>query len=453
MSHALPDIHTHVYTVAALNREVRELLEGTFPPIWVEGELSNVARPASGHLYFSLKDAEAQIRCAMFRNRNQGLTFQPKSGEKVLVRARVGLYAPRGDFQLIVDRMEPAGAGALRQAFEALKAKLDAEGLFAEERKRPLPTAPRRLGVITSPTGAAIHDVLTVLARRCPWLSVLVYPVPVQGEGAAEQIGEMIRLASERAEVDALLLTRGGGSLEDLWAFNEEPVARAIAECTLPLVSAVGHEVDVTIADFVADRRAPTPSAAAEMLSPDGAAWARRTRELSQRLIAQQTRQLAQHRERHGKLSERLLKQHPRRRLQERSQRVDELEMRLTNVMRHRIQAHTVRYNHLATRFDRQSPRHLIETLQKQTQDLRRRLTQAAEHMLEPRRQRLASTVRALEAVSPLATLSRGYAIVKDEQGNVLRDAASVTVDTTIEARLGRGRLTARVETVFPEED
>lgn len=262
-----------VYTVSRLNQEVRLLLENVYPLIWVEGEISNLSRPSSGHYYFSLKDQEAQVRCAMFRNTAIRLRFQPKDGMQVLVRARVGLYPARGEFQLIIEHMEDAGDGRLRRAFEELKHKLQREGLFDAARKRPLPVPPRRLGIVTSPTGAAIHDVLTVLRRRFPLLPVLIYPVQVQGEGAAEQIAAAIRLANERKEVDLLLVTRGGGSLEDLWAFNEEVVARAIYASEIPVVSAVGHEVDVTIADLVADQRAPTPSAAAEMISPDAGAW------------------------------------------------------------------------------------------------------------------------------------------------------------------------------------
>ncbi|HET8701334.1 MAG TPA: exodeoxyribonuclease VII large subunit, partial [Nitrococcus sp.] len=253
-----------VYTVSRLNQEVRLLLEQALPLLWVEGEISNLSQPRSGHLYFTLKDEAAQVRCAMFRNRGLYLRFQPKESLHVLVRARISLYAPRGDFQLIVEHMESAGDGALRRAFEALKSRLAKEGLFAAEHKRPLPALPRRLGIITSPSGAALHDVLTVLRRRFPAIRVLVYPVTVQGAQAPREIAAMIRLAAHRREVDALLLTRGGGSLEDLWAFNDEAVARAVYDCTLPIVSAVGHEIDTTIADLVADQRAPTPSAAAE---------------------------------------------------------------------------------------------------------------------------------------------------------------------------------------------
>ena len=262
----------HILTPSTLNRLVRDLLEDALPLVWIEGELSNVARPASGHLYFTLKDANAQVRCAMFRPKAIGLRFRPADGAHVLVRARVGLYEPRGEFQLVAEHMEPAGEGALQREFEQLKARLDAEGLFDRSRKRPLPAFARRIGVITSATGAAVRDVLSVLSRRWPLAEVDVLPVPVQGREAPPAIVSMLRRASASGRYDVLLLTRGGGSLEDLWAFNDEQVARAVHASAVPVVSAVGHEVDFSIADFVADLRAPTPSAAAELLVPDAAA-------------------------------------------------------------------------------------------------------------------------------------------------------------------------------------
>lgn len=258
-----------VLTVSRLNTEVKMLLEDSFPLLWVEGEISNLARPASGHIYLSLKDAHAQVSCAMFRNRNTNLRFQPANGQKVLVRARVSLFEARGNFQLILEHMEPAGDGALQRAFEELKNRLEKEGLFDPDRKRPLPRFPSRIGLITSDRGAAVRDVITVLQRRFPAIPVRVYPVPVQGEKAAVEIARTLDIASERAECDVLILTRGGGSLEDLQAFNTEIVARSIVACDIPVISAVGHEIDFTIADFVADLRAPTPSAAAETAVPD----------------------------------------------------------------------------------------------------------------------------------------------------------------------------------------
>ncbi|RFA29987.1 exodeoxyribonuclease VII large subunit [Alkalilimnicola ehrlichii] len=443
-----------VYSVSRLNREVRTLLEGSFPLIWLEGEISNLARPASGHLYFSLKDAQAQVRCAMFRNRNLLLRFRPENGAKVLVRARVSLYPARGEFQLSIEHMEPAGAGALRQAFEALKAKLDREGLFATEHKRPLPSLPQKLGVITSPSGAAIHDVLTVLRRRFPATEVLIYPVPVQGEGAAEEIAATIRLASEQATVDALLLTRGGGSLEDLWSFNEEVVARAIFDCEIPLVSAVGHEVDVTIADFVADRRAPTPSAAAELLTPDAQSWLATLAQQEQRLLALTRQRLERLHERSYWLQQRLMQQHPHRRLQDRSQRLDELEQRLLNVTRNRIQTAQTRYNHALSRLRQTTPVERFRTAERQCADLQHRLGTAIEHIVSQQQRQLEGLARALDAVSPLATLGRGYAIVRrpDDQ-TVLRNAAEATPGDRIVAKLGHGQLHCLVESIAKEEN
>jgi len=436
-----------VYSVSRLAEEVRLLLDGAFPLLWVEGEISNLARPRSGHVYFTLKDERAQVRCALFRNRSARLRFTPENGERVLLRARISLYVPRGDFQLIVEHMEPAGHGALQRAFEALKARLDAEGLFAAERKRPLPSPPRRIGIVTSPTGAALRDVLTVLRRRFPALAVLVYPVPVQGEGAAEAIAAAIRRAGERAEVDALLVTRGGGSLEDLWAFNEEVVARAIHASPLPVVSAVGHEVDVSIADLVADQRAPTPSAAAELLSPDGEAWQRDLTAVLTRLAAAQRRRLGEHAEHLAGLERRLQAQHPGRRLQERAQRLDEIEQRLARGLRERLGRADTRLGHARERLLAQDPRLRIGRLGERTAALHHRLAAAAERDLERRGARLRASARALEAVSPLATLGRGYAIVRnDDDGRILRRAADAPVGGRVHAQLHEGALLCTVE-------
>ncbi len=440
-----------VLTVSQLNRDVRDLLEQGLPLLWVEGEISNLARPASGHWYFTLKDTRAQIRCAMFRPRNRLVRFQPANGSQILVRGRVSLYEPRGDYQLIVESMEDAGDGALRRQFEELKARLQAEGLFDAGRKQPLPPLPRRIGVITSPSGAAIRDVLQVLRRRFPAIEVMIYPVPVQGAGSAEQIARMLALADSRDEVDVLLVTRGGGSLEDLWAFNEEVVARAIAACALPVVSAVGHEVDVSIADFVADQRAPTPSAAAELLSPDGDAWARRLGQLAQRLhqlaqgrIQQQQRQL-------NSLSERLTRQHPGRRLRDHGQRLDELDLRLRGAWTRAHQLRGLQLAQLQQRLRQRHPARTLNLLRNQVAGLEQRLVTAQAMRLERRQQRLVGLARALDAVSPLATVSRGYAIVQRQDGSIVRDAVSVDVGERLSARLARGRVECRVEAI--EED
>ncbi|ABI56047.1 exodeoxyribonuclease VII large subunit [Alkalilimnicola ehrlichii MLHE-1] len=443
-----------VYTVSQLNQEVRSLLETTLPPLWVEGEISNLARPRSGHLYFTLKDSAAQVRCAMFRNRNLLLRFQPGDGQRVLVRARAGLYPARGEFQLVVDHMEEAGEGALRRAFEALKARLEQEGLFDPAHKRPLPAFPRRLGVITSPTGAAIRDVLTVLRRRFPALPVLIYPVPVQGEGAGGQIAAAIEEADRRRDVDVVLVTRGGGSLEDLWAFNEEVVARAIHACGLPVVSAVGHEVDVTISDLVADQRAPTPSAAAELISPDGPALLHQVRGLRDRLLQLTTQHHRRASDRLNGLARRLQARHPGQLLRDRSQRLDELDQRLRHAMAQRLARHTQALDHLRARLRQGDPRLTIRRREEQRLALERRLHAAVRQQLQAREQRLSGLGRALHAVSPLATLSRGYAIARQgADGPVLRDSTQVAPGDAVRVRLHRGQLDCRVERVHGEPE
>src|SRR5580700_4686886 len=323
-----------IYSVSRLNREVRVLLERGFGSLWLEAEISNFARPSSGHWYFSLKDAAAQVRCAMFRQRNMLCAFIAKDGQKVLVRARIGLYEPRGEYQLIVDHMEDAGLGALKRQFEELSAKLEREGLFAADRKRPLPGLPRRIGIITSPTGAAVRDILHVLARRFPAAAVLIYPVPVQGAQAAGEIVAALELAGRRAECDVLILARGGGSLEDLWAFNDERLARAIVASPIPVITGIGHEIDFTIADFAADVRAPTPSAAAELVVPDAAEWFDAFARIAHRLQRGLLRRLEAQRERLRWLVGRAAFVSPSARLSQQTQRLDDLEQRMFRAQR-----------------------------------------------------------------------------------------------------------------------
>src|SRR5271155_5032759 len=323
-----------VYSVSRLNREVRVLLERGFGSLWLEAEISNFARPSSGHWYFSLKDAAAQVRCAMFRQRNMLCSFTARDGQKVLVRARIGLYEPRGEYQLIVDHMEDAGLGALKRLFEELSARLNLEGLFAAERKRPLPSLPRRIGVITSPTGAAVRDILHVLARRFPAAAVLIYPVSVQGAQAAAEIVAAVESAGVRAECDVLILARGGGSLGDLWAFNDERLARAIVASPIPVITGIGHEIDFTIADFAADVRAPTPSAAAEIAVPDGAEWLISLSRLAHRLQRGLLRRLEAQRERLRWLIGRAALVSPSARLSPQTQRLDDLEQRMFRAQR-----------------------------------------------------------------------------------------------------------------------
>ncbi|MCB1829815.1 MAG: exodeoxyribonuclease VII large subunit, partial [Gammaproteobacteria bacterium] len=363
-----------VLTVSRLNAEVRAVLEGSFPLLWVTGEISNLAQPSSGHIYFTLKDRHAQVRCAMFRMKRQYLRFLPENGAQVLLRCRVGLYEGRGEFQLLVEHMEPAGEGALRQAFEALKEKLAAEGLFSTDLKKPLPAYPNQIGIITSPTGAAVRDILTVLQRRFPAAGVVIYPVQVQGNEAAAEIEAMIKLADQRAECDLLILTRGGGSLEDLAAFNDERVARATHAANLPIVSAVGHEVDFTIVDFVADRRAATPSAAAELVTPDQLELNNQIDSLAYRLARQIRRVQEQNRTLLGTLEKRLARAHPGNRILQWQQRVDELQLRLHQAVQRQQRHRLALLDTLAARITAVTPMHELKRMGERRESLDKRL-------------------------------------------------------------------------------
>ena len=436
----------HILTPSTLNRLVRGLLEDALPLVWIEGELSNVARPASGHLYFTLKDSGAQVRCAMFRPKSAALRFKPIDGMQVLLRARVGLYEPRGEFQLVAEHMEPAGEGALQREFERLKAQLDAEGLFDAARKRALPRYARRIGVVTSATGAAVRDVLSVLARRWPLAEVDVLPVPVQGREAPPAIVAMLKKASASARYDVLLVTRGGGSLEDLWAFNDEAVARAIHACAVPVVSAVGHEVDFSIADFVADLRAPTPSAAAELLVPDAQATLRHLRQLRQRLALLEQRRLQSLGQRVDHLFARLQAQRPQARLARDRERLAHLHHRLLAVLRERQQGERNRLERLHARLLARHPQQRLPLLRRQLAEQSQRLRHAIARQLERERHALEQTARTLQAVSPLATLERGYAILLDANGNVVRSTSGVEPGAGLQARLADGSLALRVE-------
>jgi len=435
-----------IYSVSRLNREVRFLLEGNFPLLWIEGEISNFANPSSGHWYFSLKDDQAQVRCAMFRNRNMHLRFRPKNGLQVRLRARVGLYEGRGEFQLIGEHMEEAGDGALRREFEALQQKLDQEGLFELDRKKALPELPKCLGVITSPSGAAIHDVLSVLLKRFPSLPVIIYPSAVQGETAGQEIAKSIQLAEQRQECDLLLITRGGGSLEDLWAFNEEIVARAIANCSLPVVSAIGHETDITIADFVADYRAPTPSAAAEHISPDQQEWRQifisRENDLHRaiRQIALQAKQKIQF------LETRLKQLHPGNQLKQWAQRIDELELRLQRSVQQCITQYVFQVTQQSHRLLQQNPSNLLQQLQERHKQLAQRLHQAMQGRLRDKHLQLGQLVQTLDIISPLATLERGYAILQKDNDEIVTSRKQLKIDDSVTARLTDGIIKLKVE-------
>ncbi len=441
------DLDRDIWTVSRLTREARAVLEGSFPLLWVEGEISNLSQPASGHLYFSLKDPAAQVRCAMFRNKRLLLGFRPANGQQVLARVRVSLYEGRGDFQLVVEHLEPAGEGALRLEFERLKRKLAAEGLFDPALKRPLPAFPRQVGLITSPTGAAVRDLISVFGRRFPALPLVIYPAQVQGEGATAELLAMLALANHRAECDVLILARGGGSLEDLQAFNDETLARAIRASTIPVVTGIGHEIDFTLADLAADQRGATPSAAAELVSPSVPHLQQRLAALDQRLRQAQGRYLEGLRYRCQTASHRLHRQHPLAELERRQQRTDDLERRLGEALRRRLDGLHRRRDQAGSRLLHLNPVTRLAVLRQRLTALDDRLRQAPSRQLALRREHLAGLALTLDALSPLGTLARGYAILRrGETGELIRDTSQVAVGELIAARLGRGNLTARIE-------
>lgn len=403
MSDDLFSAPPQVISVTQLNRMIRELLEGSIPLLWVSGEISNLTRATSGHWYFSLKDNNAQVRCVMFRNRNVYLGWQPREGDKVEARALVSLYEARGDFQLTVEFLQKAGLGTLFEAFEKLKQKLEAEGLFAPERKRPLPTFPKQIGIVTSPDAAALHDVLTTLKRRMPGIPVIIYPTAVQGKGAAETIARAINTASKRAECDVLIVCRGGGSMEDLWSFNEEIVARAISSCSIPVVSGVGHETDFTIADFAADRRAPTPTAAAELVSPDRAALLRQLLQSRQKLDRQMRYNLTERMQKLDILSHRLV--HPGQRITQRKEQLLQIRARLASAVSRKLE---LQHAHL------------------------QRLTQSLEHL------------------APHQVLNRGYSLVFDTSGKIVRDSTQLASGDQVQMTFADGQAIARVVETQP---
>jgi exodeoxyribonuclease VII large subunit len=438
-----------VFTVTQLNQRAKQLLEITFSSIKVEGEISNLSRPSSGHWYFTLKDKGAQVRCAMFRSRTAQVKFQPKEGDQIVVRGKVSLYENRGDYQLIVDAMKPTGEGQLQQAFIQLKQKLGAEGLFATESKQTLPSQIKRIAVITSPTGAAIHDILTVLKRRFPAIEVDIYPVQVQGKEAAQQIIWSINQANADGRVDVIIAGRGGGSIEDLWCFNDENLARTIFHSRLPVVSAVGHEVDFTIADFVADVRAPTPSAAAEMLSPDQKDYWQRLVVLTGQLEKSIKQQL-QNKQWQLQGAQRGL-QHPGDKLAQYAQTLDMLELRMQQSQKNRLNALQKRLTNSQQKLQQQSPANTLQKFQTQLNYLQQRLTSGINQTIINNKERLKQHALLLNAVSPLQTLGRGYAILQTESDVVIRDSHEVKKGDLVSARIGRGKLSLIVNTVKHE--
>jgi len=446
----LPSQSPAIFTVSRLNQTVRSLLEREMGQVWITGEISNFSQPSSGHWYFTLKDDTAQVRGAMFRNSNRRVTFRPQHGQQVLVRASVTLYDPRGDYKIIVESMQPAGEGLLQQKYEQLKAVLSAEGLFDQQFKQPLPSPATCIGVVTSKTGAALHDILHVLKRRDPSLPVVIYPTPVQGDDAPAQIVRAIALANARQECDVLIVGRGGGSLEDLWSFNDERVARAIFASRIPVVSAVGHETDVTIADFVADLRAPTPSAAAEVVSRNQAELVRQIQSAQQRLEMAMDFYLANRTRRFTQLNHRLQQQHPQLRLARQQTVLERLQQRMRNALDSQFRQASVRQQRLAQRLNSQNPQPKIHRAQTRVQQLEFRLAQAIQSRMSQTRERFGSAITHLEAVSPLATLSRGYSVTTVSDGKVLKKTSQVRQGEMLTTRVKDGWLESEVKNIIP---
>ncbi len=436
----------HILTPSQLNTLARDLLEGAFPLVLVEGEIGNLSRPGSGHLYFTLKDARAQVRCALFKPKSQWLNFAPREGLRVLARGRLTLYEARGDYQLVLDSMEEAGEGALRRALDELKARLQAEGLFDAARKRVLPAWPRRLAVLTSPSGAVIRDIVSVLRRRFPLIEVDLLPVPVQGDTAAVQIRTMLQRAIDCGRYDVILLARGGGSLEDLWAFNDEPLARAIAASPVPVVSAIGHETDFSLSDFAADLRAPTPSAAAELLVPDRTALTARLDTLQRRLANLQQHGLRERSQRADRAFLRLQALRPQARLSALAQRAHQAHARLANAMQRRLERNRASLRHADSVLRACHPRRRIERLRERIASLQGRPQAVLAHRLQHDALRLRSLARSLHAISPLATVARGYSILQRTDGRVVRGVGDVAIGDRLDARLHDGRLQLEVQ-------
>lgn len=439
---------TPIFTVSRLNQTVRLLLEQEMGQVWISGEISNFTQPSSGHWYFTLKDDTAQVRCAMFRNSNRRVTFRPQHGQQVLVRANITLYEPRGDYQIIVESMQPAGEGLLQQKYEQLKAKLQAEGLFDQQFKNSLPSPAHCVGVITSKTGAALHDILHVLKRRDPSLPVIIYPTTVQGDDAPGQIVRAIELANARGECDVLIVGRGGGSLEDLWSFNDEHVARAIFASRIPVVSAVGHETDVTIADFIADLRAPTPSAAAEIVSRNQLELLRQIQHGQQRLEMAMDYFLANRTRRFTQIHHRLQQQHPQLRLARQQTVLERLRQRMNFAIENKIKQANQHQQRVSQRLSQQNPQPRIYRAQNRIQQLEYRLAENIRARLSAQRERFGNVVTHLEAVSPLSTLARGYSVTTATDGKVLKQTKQVKTGDVLTTRLSDGWVESEVKGV-----
>jgi len=442
---------TKVFSVSQLNSSVKSLLEQNFFAVQVSGEISNLSRPSSGHIYFTLKDERAQVRCAMFRSQVQRLKFQPENGLQIQASANVSLYEARGDYQLIINQLQEVGDGALRRAFEQLKEKLSAKGLFAPEHKKPLPLIPISIGIITSPSGAAIRDILSVLKRRFPTVSLVIYPVMVQGNEAKYAINQAIINANQRKECDVLILARGGGSLEDLWAFNEEMVANAIFKSRIPIISGIGHETDTTITDYVSDLRAATPTAAAEHCTPDAQQWLGQFQAYEYQLAQLMQNKLQQHTRHLDWVTKNLNQQHPGKRLEIQAQRLDELELRLKSTLQNQLnQAKSDLKTHQAQLWQF-NPTHKVQQLKNRYTNLNSRLNSSIKNKLHEHQQKFTLLSQTLNVVSPLATLHRGYTLTSSEQNVLLSSSVQLKVGQTIKTRFSSGEIISQIQEVNHE--
>ena len=435
-----------IISVSELNKKAKSLLEKGIPKLWIEGEISNLAKPASGHMYFSLKDEMSQIRCAWFKQRQLQNTLNIVNGSKMLALGKIGLYEPRGEYQFIVEKMEIAGEGDLKRKYEDLKRKLSAEGIFSEENKSELPNLPKRIGVITSPSGAAVQDILTVLNRRFPIIPIIIFPVAVQGEQAAPQIQNALEKANFRADCDLLILARGGGSLEDLWAFNEEIVARAIFDSEIPIISAIGHETDVTISDFTADLRAPTPSGAAELAVPDQHDWIKSIDNISEKINTIITQQINSKSQLSDWINKRLSQSSPMMTVKRQIEKSNNLQKMLSSSILQNLSRQEKNIHQLKSNLNEVSPRLKIHTQLSRIKELNQKITSCSDHLLEGLNNRIKLASKTLNSVSPLRTLDRGYAIARDAKTkNVIMSADTIEIENDIEVKLAKGEIKVTV--------
>lgn len=434
---------SYVFEVSELLSEVKRLLETSYREIWLEGELSSLSQPASGHIYFSIKDDKAQMRCAMFRSRVSVNRYKPKEGDLVKIRARVTIYEARGDMQLVVQHIEEAGEGLLKKQFEALKQALHAKGLFDEAHKKPLPAFPKRVGIITSSSGAAVQDIISTFKRRCSGIPLVVYPAIVQGETAANSLIDAIKQAEQHAQCDVLIIARGGGSLEDLWCFNDEQLAYTIHQCPIPIVSGVGHEIDFTICDFVSDQRAPTPTAAAELLSPDTLQLEHQLRTLSYRLNNAFTRKSQKHAQQIDWLYKRLV--HPKQAIHNNAKSLSKLFMRLRNGMRLQLKSDHNKINHIFSIIKSNNPQRKLVLQKQQTQQIAHRLLQTQKKYSDSKNMRFENIGMRLNTVSPLATLDRGFSIARNKQHDIVRSTSDIEENETLRIRFAQGAAKCQV--------